>query len=155
MNKLIITVALPVLMVFAVACATLKGNFAVPGAHPEELPPGAPVCTDCHEAKPDLPPYWRFNHSASFSKGGHRAEAGQNEKLCSMCHAQSFCNDCHVTFTELKPTDRRIGETYRKSIHRGDYKTRHQIDGRVDPASCFGCHGNPKASAACGHCHGR
>jgi hypothetical protein len=36
--------------------------------------------------------------------------------------------------------------------HRGEYLTRHQIDGRVDPGSCIQCHGN-RNDGSCGVCH--
>lgn len=142
-------------MLLVCACASLKNARNVPAAHPEKVGPTPPVCSECHDSKPESPAFWRFDHNASFARGGHKAEAQQNERMCSMCHEQKFCGDCHGLSTGLKPSDRRPGDAYRNSIHRGDYKSRHQIDGRLDPASCFGCHGNPKASAACGHCHGR
>jgi hypothetical protein len=37
--------------------------------------------------------------------------------------------------------------------HRGDYVTRHRIDGRIDPTACFRCHGSPKRAKLCASCH--
>lgn len=134
-------------------CAALKGGYSVPTRHPEDVGKGRPTCSECHEAGQAVP-YARFDHTVSFSEN-HRQEAYQNEKVCSMCHDQSFCNDCHVTHTELKPSVKNQTDTYRGTPHRGDYLSRHRIDARIDPTSCFRCHGNPKASQNCVTCHGK
>jgi hypothetical protein len=145
--------ALAVLALLA-ACATLKGGYELPPRHPEELERGKrPVCTECHEARDDQIPYARFNHTAFFADS-HRQEVYQAERLCALCHQTSFCNDCHATRVELKPSDKNPTETYRRLPHRGDYRSRHIIDGRIDPTSCFRCHGNPKTAISCQPCHG-
>lgn len=139
------------------ACAALKGGVEVPAKHPEELPKGRPTCSaeSCHGTTNEGLPFARFDHSPSFAEGGHRNEAYQQGRVCAMCHAQSFCNDCHVTRSELKPSDRQPTDSYRTFPHRGDYLTRHRIDARIDPMPCFQCHGNPKSSKVCARCHGR
>lgn len=139
------------------ACAALKGSYNVPAAHPEQLPKGRPTCSaeSCHGVTNEGLPYWRFDHTVSFAEGVHRNEAYQQGRVCGMCHEQKFCNDCHVTRSELKPSDRNPSDTYRVYPHRGDYLTRHRIDARVDPMPCFRCHGNPKSSKACTPCHGK
>lgn len=147
-----LTVLLPLALL--AACATLQSGYKVPLSHPEQLPPGRPVCTECHEARTETFNYEAFNHHLLFMEG-HRAPARQAEQVCSMCHATSFCNDCHATRVELKPSDRDRTGNYRRMPHRGDYLSRHQIDGRIDPTSCFRCHGNPKSSRTCSPCHPR
>ena len=139
------------------ACSALKGGIEVPAQHPESLPKGRPTCSaeDCHGNTNEGLPFSRFNHTPSFAEGGHRNEAYQQGKVCAMCHAQSFCNTCHVTSSELKPSDRDSTGTYRIYPHRGDYLTRHRIDARVDPMPCFRCHGNPKGAKLCAECHGK
>jgi hypothetical protein len=136
-----------------VACASLEGRYVVPDRHPEELPRGNPVCTECHEADDENIAYADLTHDAQWDRS-HRQRTYGNEKLCAMCHDQSFCNDCHVTRSELKPSVRRQADTYRQMPHRGDYLSRHRIDARLDPTSCFRCHGNPKSSKTCAPCHG-
>ena len=136
------------------ACAALRGGSSVPTVHPEKLEPGNPKCTECHETSlREGFAYARFNHTASFGRQ-HRGAAYQQERVCSMCHTQSFCNDCHATYVELKPSTKNQTETYRQFPHWGDYLSRHRIDARVDPTSCFRCHGNPKSSKTCAGCHG-
>ncbi|MBI5015849.1 MAG: cytochrome C [Deltaproteobacteria bacterium] len=138
-------------------CAALKSSYVVPREHPEELGRGRPLCSaaDCHQGSRDPVVYQRFDHTTAFAEGGHRGEARQAERLCQMCHAQSFCNDCHANYVELKPSNKSPTDSYRRTPHRGDYLSRHRIDGRVDPTPCFRCHGNPKSSTICADCHGK
>ena len=146
------TIILFLSLAFLAACANLKGGFQVPAQHPEELGKGRPTCTECHDARTEEFNYGQYNHTPYFMNT-HRQQAYQGEKVCRMCHQTSFCNDCHATRVELKPSDRNATENYRRMPHRGDYLSRHRIDGRVDPTSCFRCHGNPKASRTCAPCH--
>jgi hypothetical protein len=148
-------ISLPLAIAVLTACAGLQGGYELPPQHPVEADLGArpPICSDCHQVDAKGLAYSRYNHSASFA-GNHRQEATQSERVCALCHQTSFCNDCHATRVELKPSIKNQGETYRKTPHRGDYLTRHRFDGRVDPTSCFRCHGNPKAAKTCVACHG-
>lgn len=137
------------------ACAGLKGGLILPQQHPteQELGQKPKTCTGCHEARTEYLAYDRLNHTPLFGEN-HRQEAYQNEQVCAICHQTSFCNDCHATRVELKPSIKNQADTFRRMPHRGDYRSRHQIDGRVDPTSCFRCHGNPKAATTCAPCHG-
>jgi hypothetical protein len=145
---------LAVLLLVA-ACAGLQSSHTLPARHPDaaELSVAPKVCTDCHDRGTALA-YERYVHTADFGKN-HRAEATQGEAICALCHQTSFCNDCHATRIELKPSLKNQTETYRSMPHRGDYLSRHRIDGRVDPTSCFRCHGNPKTAQTCVSCHGK
>jgi len=137
----------------AATLALVSVASAIPGQHPEELPKGNPICTNCHEASDDKIFYKRYNHTPYFTDN-HRFEAYQGEDICAMCHRQSFCNDCHASWVELKPSLKNQSDTYRRTPHRGDYLARHRIDARIDPTSCFRCHGNPKSAERCIRCHG-
>ena len=137
---------------FVTACAMMKAGYVIPEQHPEKLGKGNPVCTDCHDPKGEYVPFKRFNHTPYFTEN-HRLEANQASQICAMCHRESFCNDCHATNVELKPSIKNQTDTYRSMPHRGDYLSRHRIDGRVDP-SCIRCHGNPKTNTRCAPCHG-
>lgn len=146
--------SLSLLALVAVACVTPERGFLVPAQHPPEAELGKrrPVCTECHERRAKLA-YEEFDHTPFFSSG-HRGVAARQSAVCAMCHQASFCNDCHATAVELKPSDRRPTETYRGAPHRGDFLTLHKIEGRIDPVSCFRCHGNPKTARTCAPCHG-
>ena len=135
------------------ACAAKQGSgYVFPSVHPEELEPGRPICSDCHEES-DRIVYARFNHTATFTEN-HRFLAYQYEQACNMCHQQQFCDDCHGVRVDEKPSEKNRTSTFRRTPHRGDYLARHRIDGRVDPTSCFRCHGNPKTAETCAPCHG-
>jgi len=141
-------------LLFLAACASLGTDVLLPVQHPPEAELGQrpPNCLDCHEARGEKLPFERFVHNAYFADN-HRQVAYQNAQVCSMCHQRNFCSDCHATRVELKPSLKNATETNRRMPHRGDYLTRHRIEGRVDPSSCFRCHGNPKTAQTCAVCH--
>ena len=149
---ILVLLALPLTLL--VACAALDGGYVLPAQHPPEAELGRnrPMCTECHDARDEHLVYADFNHTAYFTES-HRAVASSSAQVCAMCHQQSFCNTCHATGIELKPSDKNESDTYQRTPHRGDYLSRHKIDGRIDPASCYRCHGNPKAARACAPCH--
>lgn len=134
-------------------CSVLSQTESVPPKHPEELPPGRANCLECHEnvSTGALKPYATFRHSLVFIKE-HSMYASQKQNLCEACHAPSFCQTCHVQNEELKPSTKLGNRPDRVLPHRGDYISLHQIDGRLDPGSCFRCHGN-KNDAICRACH--
>ena len=154
-KRLLFILILLATLLLVAACSGLKSSYTPPSRHLGEADLGEKpkVCTNCHDARGEYVAYERYVHTADFGKS-HRAEAYQGEAICAMCHQTSFCNDCHATRIELKPSLKNQTETYRDMPHRGDYLSRHRIDGRVDPTSCFRCHGNPKAANTCVRCHG-
>ena len=135
------------------ACAGMQGGFAPPLQHPLEEGENYRICTDCHDAQDETFPYRRFVHTTSFS-ANHRQVAYQGQQACFMCHAQSYCNDCHGVWVELKPSIKNQTDNRRWFPHRGDYITRHVIDARIDPTPCYRCHGNPSTARTCRKCHG-
>ncbi len=144
-----------ILLLLVAACADLQSGYAPPARHPsaDDLGEQPKVCTDCHDARGEHVAYENYVHTADWGLN-HRAQAYQGEAICTICHQTSFCNDCHATGIELKPSLKNQAETYRPMQHRGDYLSRHRIDGKIDPTSCFRCHGNPKSAETCVRCHG-
>jgi hypothetical protein len=124
------------------ACAA-KQSFVQ--KHPVELQE-RPLCSECHTD-------WRatLDHNAEYMKR-HRFYAQQQKQTCNLCHKDSFCSDCHAHKEELKPSDKYQGDPTRSLPHPGDYLSQHQIDGRMDPASCFPCHGRQN-NERCRTCH--
>ncbi|MBT8340478.1 MAG: hypothetical protein KJP07_10745 [Desulfatitalea sp.] len=110
-------------------------------------------CSDCHETEAGGFPYRRYEHTPLFGEN-HRRVATGSRQVCAMCHQASFCADCHGQGMALKPSLKDHGDVRRKMPHRGDYLTRHRIDGRLNPAKCFRCHGRPKSEKTCIPCHG-
>ncbi len=150
-----IGMGMSLLLLSLAACAALDSGLQLPLRHESaaDLGQSTEQCTDCHDARGEKLAFGSFNHNEVWGTA-HRQPAYQQERVCAMCHQTSFCSDCHATRVELKPSLKNQGETYRQMPHRGDYLSRHRIDGRVDPTSCFRCHGNPKAARTCVPCHG-
>jgi hypothetical protein len=135
------------------ACAQMKALPNLPSSHPEELAAGPVSCAECHEdtQKGTMKPFAAFNHSRTFIQN-HRFYAASDNTLCAVCHKQSFCADCHAVRTEFKPAQKLSDRPDRMLPHRGDYLTMHKIDGKVDPASCYRCHGRAN-NDRCVACH--
>ena len=130
----------------------LAAEIKVTGRHPVELSE-KPRCTDCHaaDAEVGLKPIEVYNHDADWI-GRHRFFAARSAQLCDACHKVSFCTDCHAYKEELKPSDEGSESPERWLPHRGDYLFQHRIDGRLDPTSCFRCHGRQN-NGICQRCH--
>jgi len=113
--------------------------------HPVEVT-GFPICSDCHTD-------WRaaLDHTSDYYTR-HRFYAEQQSRACNVCHKESFCSDCHAHREELKPSDKYQDSPERTLPHPGDYITQHQIDGRINPASCMKCHGRSN-NERCSECH--
>lgn len=150
-----IGMGLTLLLLVLGACAAMDSGLGLPARHmtAADLGESPTKCSACHEARGEKLAFGAFDHTATWGQT-HRQQAYQQEAVCAMCHQASFCNDCHATRVELKPSLKNQSETYRQMPHRGDYLSRHRIDGRVDPTSCFRCHGNPKSAQTCAPCHG-
>jgi len=151
----VILLSLTALLVLLGACTAKRGDWLVPIQHPPEADLGKtrPVCTDCHEARGEHLVFVEYNHTSYFADN-HRQVAARDVRVCSMCHQPTFCSTCHATGIELKPSLKKQSDTFSRTPHRGDFLTRHRIEGRVDPGSCYRCHGNPKAARTCAPCHG-
>lgn len=154
LKKTVLMLNLAMLIIYIAACASLKITGDLPRQHPEDIMgQGLPACTGCHDPEDGTSAYSLFNHTLYFVEN-HRVEAKQNRKACLMCHQESTCNECHALSLELNPSIKNQAEPFRRTPHRGDYVSRHAIDGRINPVSCFRCHGNPKTSKTCVSCHG-
>lgn len=122
-------------------------------AHAPSMPPRHPVeganlqlCNQCHDDGRAA-----LTHTADFNRR-HKFYAFQQQNTCRLCHTQSFCSDCHAHKEELKPSDKYKEKVTSDLPHRGDYLTQHQIDGRINPASCMKCHGRQN-NERCRVCH--
>jgi hypothetical protein len=137
--------------------AMLAGTGWTQGEHlPLQHPPeegDLRRCTECHDTEAHEFPFRRYEHTPLFGEN-HRLAAVGSQRVCAICHRTSFCADCHSPGAGLKPSLKGHGDTRRRMPHRGDYLTRHRIDGRFNPGKCFRCHGRPKMAATCKKCHG-
>jgi hypothetical protein len=112
--------------------------------HPVEVEKA--VCSECHTDERAA-----LDHMEDWITG-HKFFAMRDRPLCSVCHQLSFCTDCHAGKGSLKPSDRYKDMPGRALPHRGNYLTQHMIDGRVNPAPCFRCHGRQN-NERCKLCH--
>ena len=143
-------------LLFLIFCKSLPetaaGELKVSGKHPVEIT-AKPSCTECHnpDAEVELKPVSVFNHDGSWI-AVHRFYAPKTGELCNICHKASFCAECHAYKEELKPSDKNSDSPGRWLPHRGDYIFQHRIDARIDPSSCFRCHGRQN-NHICRRCH--
>ena len=141
------TFAMPIILASLLVAVTAgcAGNASLGREHPVAVAK-PPVCSDCHTD-------WRasLSHTAGFS-ARHKCFASQQMQACQLCHRDAFCSDCHAHKEELKPSDKYKDSPERALPHRGDYLTQHKIDGRINPASCFPCHGREN-NERCLTCH--
>jgi len=140
-------------LLLCAGCSAVSDIPSVPPKHPEELAARRADCRECHDdvSTGALKPYATFRHSTVFIRQ-HSIYSSQGQNLCSACHAPSFCQTCHARKEELRPNVKMGDRPERDLPHRGDYIVLHQLDGRMDPGSCFRCHGN-KNDAQCRACH--
>lgn len=146
MNKafkmiVIVTLAM-VLGMMLFACAA---THSIAKKHPVDVPT-MPLCSDCHTD-------WKtsLDHRPDYITK-HKFYARQQEQTCNICHVESFCADCHANKEEVKPSDKFKDQPSRTMPHRGDYLNQHKIDGKINPASCFPCHGRQN-NEQCRPCH--
>lgn len=142
------------LAVLIQGCSFLSPSPSVPAKHPEDLAGNVKVdCRECHSdlSTGALKPYDSFRHATAFVRY-HGLYARQGQSLCASCHGSSFCQGCHARKEELKPNTRQGDRPDLALPHRGDYIAQHPLDARMDPGSCFSCHGN-KNDAKCRACH--
>ena len=148
-----VTVFGAALLALLFSCSAVSKTPSVPPKHPEDLPAGRVDCLECHKdvSTGALKPYAGFRHSSVFI-GSHGTYSRQGQNLCSSCHAPAFCQTCHAGKEDLKPNVKTGDRPDRMAPHRGDYVVTHKIDGRLDPGSCYRCHGN-KSDTRCKQCH--
>lgn len=110
-------------------------------------------CATCHLTEMDgtlrtsfpsgelLPPRWLggAHHSADFLVR-HRFVAADNAKLCSSCHTEDFCTDCHD------------GKVRQRSFHPNDWLSMHAVAAFQDNPRCTSCHNQ---QSFCLTCHQR
>ena len=152
--RIISIFALVGLIAILAACSRMNALYSLPASHPEALAAGQQVdCSECHEdqQKGTMKAYAAFSHSPAFVKN-HRFYAATDDRLCTVCHKSSFCNDCHTNQVEMKPSIKYGYRPDREMPHRGNFMTLHKIEGKLDPAGCYRCHGRAN-NERCIACH--
>lgn len=112
-------------------------------------------CASCH-GKTTATLKSRLAFDRPMAAGVHRAgflarhsfESSGNAGLCTTCHTERFCRDCHV--------DNGVGVGDARSPHPAGWVgltgNAHGLAARRDPLSCASCHGGA-GEALCVKCH--
>lgn len=146
--------ALTGLALLVASCAGLQRSPGGYSSHAETIRAGQQItCSECHtDDKGTLKsPASFINHTRIFVEN-HGRYASLDDRLCLSCHRESFCTDCHTTRSEVKPSVKNGDRPDRFMPHRGNYLTLHKIEGKLDPASCYRCHGRGN-DERCFACH--
>jgi hypothetical protein len=142
-KKLFAFIGIIIMGLVVYACAN---GASLARKHPQEVK-GLVNCGECHENQ-----FVALNHKADDFYRKHKYYAVGQRAVCASCHRESFCTDCHAYKEELKPSDKYKASPERNLPHRGDYLSRHRIEGRINPASCAKCHGRQN-NERCKTCH--
>jgi hypothetical protein len=152
------SVILPLLVAIGLgvmtACGLLSPETSFAPTHPEALGVGRPICSTCHadeSLKGGFKTYASFDHTPAFVKD-HKVQATQDGATCASCHAQAFCTDCHGGKVPMLPSTKLGNRPDRDTPHRLGYLALHRMDGKVDPTSCYKCHGRAN-NEKCAACH--
>lgn len=111
------------------------------------------ACANCHLTEADgrlittfstgalQPPRWLqgAGHTADWMER-HKSVAGVNSELCSSCHSNNFCTDCHD------------GKVRPRNVHPNDWISMHPQAARQDNPRCTSCH---QQTTFCADCHRR
>jgi hypothetical protein len=110
-------------------------------------------CVTCHLETPSgrmrskfaegylEPPAWMkgAHHDSDFIER-HKFVAANHPELCTSCHSEKFCTDCHD------------GNVRPRRVHPGDFISMHAVQARQDQPRCSSCH---RAQSFCASCHQR
>lgn len=154
MKTSLIALAATFVLGLLTACSMLSSEKSFAPSHPEQLGAGRPMCSECHTnelMKGGFKSYASMDHTPTFVKS-HKFQANQDSGSCVSCHAPSFCTDCHGGKVPMTPSTKLGDRPDRMSPHRGGYLTLHRMDGKMDPTSCFKCHGRAN-NDKCTACH--
>ena len=111
------------------------------------------ACSPCHvnmEAEGTRPAS-HIVHGRDFMRR-HGTEAASSRDLCSSCHAESDCAECHGTRVPALPSVWHFDQVRRADMHAAGFFARHSLEARQDPALCTTCH---QDASGCRRCHER
>ena len=108
-------------------------------------------CSPCHvrmDAEGTRPES-HVVHGRDFMKR-HGIEAGSSRELCSSCHSESDCLQCHGSRVPALPSAWHFDDVRRPDMHAAGFFARHSLEARQDPALCTTCH---QDQSGCRRCH--
>jgi hypothetical protein len=113
----------------------------------------ARACSPCHVRMESegTRPQSHVVHGRDFMLRHGQHAAGARD-LCSSCHAESECAECHATNAPVLPATRHFDAPGRAELHPAGFLARHSSEARIDPALCTSCHADERS---CRDCHAR
>lgn len=107
-------------------------------------------CNGCHVniRTEDSRPESHIPHGSDFL-AQHATRAAAARDLCSSCHTESFCSDCHGKSVPLLAERRMFDATMGTGMHRAGFRSRHSDEARAEPGMCVTCH----SESSCVGCH--
>jgi hypothetical protein len=108
-------------------------------------------CTPCHQNLDDerARPASHVVHGPDFM-ARHGIAAGSSRDLCTSCHRESECAECHGANVPALPQVMHFDEPGRPDMHARGFAARHALEAGVDPATCLSCH---RDQSFCRDCH--
>ncbi len=108
-------------------------------------------CQHCHPSLRALPlrAVAEFDHTGDW-ESRHGLQARAQGDSCLQCHPQSSCAECHSRVAPAANVRLYPEAVERNLIHRGDWRSTHAIEARLDGDTCVRCHTN---TGFCSDCH--
>lgn len=108
------------------------------------------VCSACHVdlAEEGTLPESHLVHDGDWLRE-HGVRAASAGDLCSSCHGERFCADCHGAAVPALPARSRLDDPFAASVHRAGFRARHALEARAAAGTCSTCH----SLATCASCH--
>ena len=109
----------------------------------------ARACGSCHDSVVGQSriPETHILHTGDFIRE-HGIRAASSRDLCSTCHMETFCANCHGVTVPTLPARLAFDDPLRPAIHRAGYRARHSAEARAQPGLCSTCH-EPQRCEAC------
>ncbi len=106
-------------------------------------------CLKCHEDfyQDQLAPVSAFDHRGDFiTRHGDLARGDMT--VCSHCHQESSCAQCHSKMAPAVASVLRSDEPTQWRMHEGAWLTKHAIEARTGSSECMTCH-TPDRCTSC------
>ena len=107
-------------------------------------------CESCHvDLSEEMPvPQTHLVHGPDVLRT-HAVQAASAEDLCTSCHTERFCSECHGVTVAMLPSRLHFEDPMRAGMHRAAFVARHSSEARADPGLCSTCH----SENFCNECH--
>ena len=119
------------------------------GCHEHDRAREVRDCRACHVdlAEEGTPPPSHLIHDGDFIRD-HGGPAAAAADLCSTCHGERFCAQCHGVTAPTIPARRSFADPLAPSVHRAGFRSRHADEAHAAPGACSSCH-QPERCAEC------